>query len=117
MAANDSQHGGIHYKKFAIEVWDFIARNNIPYLEGNAIKYIARWRDKGGVQDIDKAIHYLQKLKELALEQELAALGGTPATPDSTHPKYARLPETHGARQSVMPAGHVLNNEHIPPRF
>ena len=61
---NDVQVGGTHYKKFKIEVWDFITVNNIPYLEGNAIKYIARWRDKGGVQDLEKAKHYIDKLLE-----------------------------------------------------
>lgn len=65
--ANKKQVGGEHYKKFAIEVWDFIVANNIPYLEGNAIKYIARWRGKGGIADIDKAIHYLEKLREVEL--------------------------------------------------
>lgn len=66
--ANDRQVGGNHYKKFKIEIWDFIVQNNIPYLEGNAIKYIARWREKGGVADIDKAVHYLQKLKETQIK-------------------------------------------------
>lgn len=68
--ANSRQVGGSHYKKFVIEVWDFIARNNIPYLEGNAIKYIARWREKGGLADLEKAEHYIQKLKELHNEEQ-----------------------------------------------
>lgn len=67
--ANSRQVGGNHYKKFKIEIWDFIVQNDIPYLEGNAIKYIARWRDKGGVGDLDKAIHYLQKLKEIHAQE------------------------------------------------
>ena len=50
--ANNKQVGGSHYKKFKIEIWDFIEQNGIPYLEGNAIKYIARWREKGGRDDI-----------------------------------------------------------------
>ena len=69
--ANDKQVGGSHYKKFKIEIWDFIEQNNIPYLEGNAIKYIARWREKGGRDDIKKAIHYLEKLLEVAEREEL----------------------------------------------
>ncbi len=69
MAANDRQEGGGHYKKMEIEVWDYIARNNIPYLEGNAIKYLSRWRDKGGLEDLRKARHYVDKLIELEEEQ------------------------------------------------
>lgn len=57
--------GGQHYKTKAIQPWDYVAANNLGYFEGNAIKYISRWRDKGGVQDLYKAAHYLYKLVEL----------------------------------------------------
>lgn len=49
---------------------EYIHANNIPFAEGNAIKYITRWRDKGGLKDIDKAIHILQMLKELELKNQ-----------------------------------------------
>lgn len=65
MSANDTQVGGQHYKGLAIQPWDYIEANGIPYLEGCAIKYITRWRDKGGVEDLRKAIHFLQKRIEL----------------------------------------------------
>lgn len=65
MSAIDEQVGGGHYKNMAIQPVEFIEKNNIPYLEGNAIKYICRHAEKNGEQDIDKAIHYLQLLKEL----------------------------------------------------
>lgn len=63
--ANDTQVGGAHYKSKAIQTWDYIAQNEIPYLEGCAIKYLSRWRDKGGVEDLRKAQHYIQKLIEM----------------------------------------------------
>lgn len=64
--ANDIQHGGDHYKKFGdLQPWDVILAWNLGYLEGTALKYIARWRDKGGVEDIKKAIHFLQKFVEV----------------------------------------------------
>lgn len=63
--ANDRQVAGDHYKSKAIQPWDYIASNNIGYLEGNVIKYVSRWRDKGGVADLEKARHYLDKLIEL----------------------------------------------------
>ncbi len=64
MAASDIQVGGEHYKNMTIQPSEFIYRNDLNWLEGNAIKYICRHAKKGGVQDIDKAIHYLQLLKE-----------------------------------------------------
>lgn len=64
--ANKTQIGGCHYRAKAIQTWDYIIANNIPYLEGNIIKYVSRWRDKGGVEDLKKARHYLDKLLEEA---------------------------------------------------
>jgi len=64
MSANDTQVGGAHYKQLKIQTWDYITQNNIPYLEGCVIKYVSRWRDKGGVEDLRKAQHYIQKLIE-----------------------------------------------------
>jgi len=65
VAANDIQHGGTHYKGKAIEPWDYIAANGIGFFEGNAIKYLSRWRDKGGIDDLKKARHYIDKLIEV----------------------------------------------------
>lgn len=61
----DTQVGGSHYKGFEIQPSVFIFKNKIQFLEGNAIKYICRHREKGGKQDLDKAIHYLEILKSL----------------------------------------------------
>lgn len=68
-SANDTQVGGTHYKSKAIQPWDFIAINGIPYLEGCAIKYLCRWRDKGGIADLEKAKHYIDKVIELQAEK------------------------------------------------
>lgn len=62
--ANNMQVAGTHYKTKAIQPWDYIVANNIGYLEGNVIKYVSRWKDKGGVDDLRKAQHYLTKLIE-----------------------------------------------------
>jgi hypothetical protein len=70
MSANNFQVGGDHYAKNTIQPWDYIVANELGYLEGNIVKYITRWRDKGGIQDIDKVIHYAQKLKEVELKKE-----------------------------------------------
>jgi hypothetical protein len=62
---NNIQHGGTHYKDKAIQPWDYIISNDLGYLEGNVVKYVSRWRDKGGIQDLQKARHYLDKLLEV----------------------------------------------------
>lgn len=64
-SALKKQVEGDHYKKYTIQPIEFITKNNIPFIEGNIIKYICRWQDKGGVQDLDKVIHYVELLKEL----------------------------------------------------
>ena len=53
-----------HYTQHKIEPIDFIIANKIDWCEANAIKYITRWKDKNGVEDIKKAIHYLEILLE-----------------------------------------------------
>jgi len=65
MTANDTQVGGDHYKDKAIQPWDFIIGNELAYLEGCIVKYISRHRDKGGLEDLHKARHYLDKLIEV----------------------------------------------------
>lgn len=64
--ANKIQHGGDHYKKYGdFQPWDAVIAWKLGYLEGTALKYIARWRDKNGIEDIRKAIHFLEKLVEV----------------------------------------------------
>lgn len=70
MSANEIQFGGRHYKKYKYQPWDVVIDWNLGYLEGTALKYISRWRDKGGLEDINKAIHFLQKLIEVENERK-----------------------------------------------
>ena len=63
--ALEVQVGGDHYKAMAIQPVEFIHANSIPYFEGNVIKYVCRWRAKNGVDDLEKAKHYLELLIEL----------------------------------------------------
>jgi len=69
MSANETQVGGDHYKSKAIQPWDYIASNNLGYLEGCIIKYISRHRDKGGLEDLQKAQHFLAKLIEIEVDR------------------------------------------------
>lgn len=58
----DVQEGGTHYKNMGIQPIEYILSNNLGYLEGNVIKYITRYKDKGGIEDVYKARHYLDFL-------------------------------------------------------
>lgn len=59
------QVGGNHYKMLAIQPIEYITKNNLGYCEANVVKYISRWRDKGGKKDLDKAKHYIDLLIQL----------------------------------------------------
>ena len=63
--ANKRQEGGTHYQTKVIQPWDYILANDIPFLEGSIIKYLTRWRDKNGLEDLKKAQHFLEKLIEV----------------------------------------------------
>jgi len=59
------QVGGSHYKDKGIQPIIYIHANELGFCEGNVVKYVTRWRDKNGVADLRKAIHYLELLIEL----------------------------------------------------
>lgn len=61
--STSKQVGGNHYQ-MAIQPIEYITKNNLGYMEGNVIKYVSRHRNKNGVEDINKAIHYLEMIKE-----------------------------------------------------
>ena len=65
MSALKTQVSGDHYKAMAIQPVEFIHSNGIGYFEGNVIKYVSRWRSKGGIADLEKAKHYIDLLIEL----------------------------------------------------
>ena len=56
----NKQIGGDHYQSMIIQPSEFINKNNLPFAEGNAIKYLCRHKQKGQKQDLEKAIHYCQ---------------------------------------------------------
>ena len=60
-----SQVGGSHYKDFAIQPMEFIQKNGLLFYEGSIIKYVCRWRNKNGVEDLKKARHYIDMLIEM----------------------------------------------------
>ncbi|MEN6305298.1 MAG: DUF3310 domain-containing protein [Armatimonadia bacterium] len=69
MSARDEQIGGSHYRTQRVQPWDAMEAWMSPeqfegFLRGNAIKYLARYPHKGGLEDCRKARHYLDRLLE-----------------------------------------------------
>jgi len=62
--ASERQVGGSHYKDLAIQPGVFIRKNNLGWYEGNAIKYICRYKQKGGKEDLEKVKHYIDLILE-----------------------------------------------------
>lgn len=65
MTANKRQVAGSHYRKHgALQHWDIVLRFDLDYFQGQITKYVMRWKDKNGVQDLQKAAHFLEKYIE-----------------------------------------------------
>lgn len=65
-----TQVGGSHYTDCAIQPIEYIWANKLGFSEGNIIKYVTRWRSKGGVKDLEKAKHHIALLIEHTLASE-----------------------------------------------
>lgn len=68
--ATSTQVGGNHYKDCKIQPTEFIHANNIPFIEGNIIKYVIRHRNKNGIEDLKKAKHYIDLLINFEYESK-----------------------------------------------
>lgn len=64
------QVGGSHYKTMKIQPVEFIMENDLGFCEGNIIKYTCRYKQKGGVEDLHKVIHYARLLID-QIEKEI----------------------------------------------
>ncbi len=62
------QVGGAHYKDMAIQPIEYIHKNGLGFAEGAVVKYVSRWRSKGGIEDLRKARHMI----DLLIEMEVA---------------------------------------------
>jgi hypothetical protein len=65
------QEGGGHYKGFVIQPIEYCMRNNLDHCQSNVVKYVSRFRDKGGMEDLRKARHYLELLAEFEYNERL----------------------------------------------
>lgn len=83
MAANDTQVGGNHYGLQDFQHWDMVVHFKLDYFQGQITKYVMRWREKGGIQDLKKAQHFLEKYIEVATQELASKLElGTPTKED-----------------------------------
>src|SRR6056300_2102268 len=66
----DKQIGGSQYKDFHIQPYEFISKNELSFFQGNVIKYVCRYKNKNGIQDLEKIIHYceleIKKMKDMS---------------------------------------------------
>ena len=65
----NKQIGGKHYKALAIEPVEYCQLNGLGFCESSVIKYVSRHTQKGGKQDIEKAMHFLELLMKLEYEK------------------------------------------------
>lgn len=63
MKANDTQVAGTHYRT-TFQHWDLVLKLELGYFEGQVTKYVTRYRKKNGLQDAEKALHFLEKYME-----------------------------------------------------
>lgn len=93
--ARSVQIGGDHYKKLAIQPFEYNTANGIGFAEGCAIKYLTRWKDKGGIEDLRKARHFIDML----IERETGN-----GQPHRSHPRTAMaIPHAPGPARDMRP--------------
>jgi hypothetical protein len=102
------QVGGSHYK-LPIEPWDYITANNLGYLEGNVVKYISRWKNKDGVQDLLKAKHYIEKLIKVENDRLLTSHSKSCGIAEGNTLFVVTEPQTGGAK--AMPGAEYRERE------
>jgi len=70
VSALKTQVGGDHYKNLAIGPSEYAYKNGLGFIEGSIVKYVSRWKQKNGVEDLKKARHYLDLLIEMEAAQQ-----------------------------------------------
>jgi hypothetical protein len=104
MSVNSQQVGGNHYASKSVQPWEAMESWMTPeafagYLQGNCIKYLARYRDKNGTQDLKKCQHYLAKLIEVEIRLDLMVENGV----------FVDRHQFEAGRQSALNGGEINN--------
>ena len=64
-----TQVGGNHYSKYRMQPVEAIQKMNLDFVRGNILKYLVRYRDKNGIEDLKKAKHYAESLHQIFQEK------------------------------------------------
>lgn len=102
MTANTRQVGGKHYGLKEYQHWDVVHDFNLDYFQGQITKYVFRWREKGGIEDLRKARHYLDKYIELQLKEENPMQSITEALSAGTHVSNDRKSLHKGSKKECV---------------
>jgi hypothetical protein len=113
MSALDTQVGGDHYKKLAIQPIEYILGNNLGFAEGCIVKYISRWKDKGGIEDLRKVIHYAEFLIEHEANLQSVVPSG-PAVPMDPEVVAILAPERQAALDAYYEASEASGERDEP---
>lgn len=89
MSSFSKQIGGGHYKKYAIQPIQYAFENQLDHGQGTVVDYVTRFRDKGGRQDLEKAIHILEMMIEWEYGRD-----DKETEPNSEGPRYIEIPTT-----------------------
>lgn len=81
---HDIQIGGDHYKNLPIQPIDYAMANGLGGPEHSVVKYVTRWRNKGGIMDLQKAIHVLQLMIEHETDVNSGRKSPAPQAPQRT---------------------------------
>ena len=101
-----TQVGGDHYSRLGVEPIQFIETNNLGYHEGNVVKYVSRWRNKNGIEDLKKAKWYIERLLEL--EESKVTVTHTKADCEEVTPEEQMFWDAASYFTKVRPDGRVL---------
>jgi len=88
MEVNDYQVGGDHYNKRKYQHWDMVIDTGMHYVLACATKYVSRWRDKNGVEDLRKCAQYISKAVE-------SNISGLPANVNDKYEEVDRFAKQH----------------------
>jgi hypothetical protein len=116
MSALNKQEGGKHYRGYKIQPVEYIIANGIGFLAGNVIKYVTRYRDKLGAEDIRKAIHYLELILEFEYPGAVDLAGIQKQRVSSDYGKTDSKDAQCHSREGFCPGGPTLPDRGQEPR-
>ena len=102
--ANDFQIGGKHYVNNDIQAWDAITAWGLGFLDGDVVKYMSRWRKKGGLEDLQKALHYLSKVIEEVEQAQSRKQAAATINPAAAAERFSPSPPRPASMPLVTPA-------------